>query len=461
MSTVLRIALTYFQMLSLQRWLNLGGLLLIAVAALVTVFGETMSGAKGVFTLCTFAACLILIVPGFGGGIAMRMASRPSIAHLRPHGRVRLLLGATLAMTLLALVGTLPSIASHLYLALHDVTGRHRFPEPLNALTFFWSVAAVGWIMMFAASRTLMVVVVFPLLPLSAMKLPQLLRAYPVITPIHVLAVAAGAWILFALWYLRPGAIRQPPGQSMSNAVGSQSNPFAWLMIREEAQAGAPNPKLATSHYLLGCGSYRLFVATGLWTAAIFLLMGMVTPTGRPGQKSFLLLFMLPFLCINCAIQGYMTGRRARLLWLRNGASRHDLFSLSERLGLPAAMITWSIVAAAVLVFMLVTDRAALPMALLFTAAQALFAVCAFYVGVALVRNWGPTDVALCLTLLLLLIVQMVFAHPQGGIPLAQSLVTLISTAVVLLPLRWYAMHRWRAIDWRLIAPPKLDWRRT
>lgn len=461
MSAVLRIALTYFRMLSLQRWLNLCGLLLMAAAILVMVFGETMSGAKAVFTLCTFAACLLLFVPGFGGGIAMRVASRPSIVHLRPHGRIRLLLGATLTLCVLGAVAASPSIASHLYMALHDVGPRQRFPAPLETLALLWSVAALGWIAMFAFSGTLMIVVVFPTLALLAMLLPQLFRTYPAITPFHLLAVAILAWVLFSIWYLRSDNIRPARMQRASPAVGGRSDPFTWLLVREDARWREPDQARATTHYLLGCASYRLFVVTGLWTAAIFLLCGIATPTREHGQKSYLLLFMLPFLCITCGVQGYMAGRRARLLWLRNGVNRRDLFSLSERMALPAALITWSIVAASVLAFVLITDRSTLPLALPFILSQAMFAVCTFYVGMALTRNWDPADVALFIGCLALLVTELAFAHPDGGIPRMQSLVTIVGAGALLLPLRWYALHCWRAIDWRLIAPPRLDWRRT
>jgi hypothetical protein len=94
-------------------------------------------------------------------------------------------------------------------------------------------------------------------------------------------------------------------------------------------------------------------------------------------------------------------------------------------------------------------------------AAQAVVAVCMYYVGLAIVRNWGASDVVLCIVFLLLLLLQMVLAHPGGGIPRLQPVITLAAAAMLLLPLRWYARRRWHGLDWRLIKPPKMDWRRS
>ena len=141
-------------------------------------------------------------------------------------------------------------------------------------------------------------------------------------------------------------------------------------------------------------------------------------------------------------------------------AARKGLFAQAEKLGLRAAMITWGIVAGAAATFMIVAEPANASMVLLFAAAQGLFATCVFYVGMALVRNWGASDVILCVSAILLLIVQMTFAHPLGGVPQQQPLITLLAAGVLLMPLRWYTQRRWLGLDWRLIQPPRLDWRR-
>lgn len=460
MSAVLRIALTYFEMLPLQRWLNLAGLLLFAGAVVMGVFGEEMNGAKAIFMLCTFGITLTLLVPGFGGGVAMRMASRPTIVHLRPHGRLKLLLGSTLAMTLLALVATIPALATHWFVTAHELN-TSRFPVPLSALLFFWPVAALGWIIMFSTSRTTLFAVAFPVIPLGAMKLPMLYQKFPAFTPIHMLVIAAGAWMIFSLWYLRAARVRPPVKQSAGFAsIGTGPAQYQWLMGHGDDRPGADPQAQATACFLLGTSSNRVFTLTGLWTAVIFVAVSMVTPKGQAGSSQ-LLLFMMPFLGFHCATMGFSVARRARLLWLRNGADRDGLFSLAEKLGLRAALITWGIVAGAATVFMLVAEPRNAQVVLLFIAAQCLVAVCMFYVGMAMVKNWGINDVALCIGFLSLLILQMIFAHPIGGVPPLQPLITLLAAGALLLPLRWHAHRLWAGLDWRLIKPPRLDWRRN
>ena len=460
MNAVLRIALTYFQMLSLQRWLNLAGLLLLACAVLVGVISDSANAPGTVFTLCTFAVTLILLVPAFGGGAAMRQASRPAIAHLRPHGRVKLLLGATLAVCLVALITTLPTLGAHWVIELHDLPPVRRFSQPLNALLFFMPIAMLGWIAMFVASRTLFVAVVFPVLPMAAMKLPTLYRMYPAFTPLHLLAIAVAAWAVFALWYLRAGHVRPPSKGGMNACAGSGQFAIPWLMDREDSGASTSSPALATLHYLLGTGSYRLFAVTGAWTAAVFVAVSLFTPKPQ-SDHGRLLLFMMPFLSFQCAVMGYTTARRARLLWLRTGADRRGLFALAENLGLRASMTTWGIVCGAALIFILFAAPGRATLAVTFAAAQGVAAVCMFYVGLALVRNWRASDVVLSVSFLLLLIVQMILANPGSDLQRMQPLITLAIATALVLPLRWYALRRWQGLDWRLIAPPKLDWRRS
>lgn len=457
MNPVLRIALTCFRMLSLQRWLNLASLLLFAAAGAVMTFGSSAGNAKTVYTLCTFGVVLVLLVPGFGGAMAMRLASRPSIAHLRPHGRARIFSGSTLAMTLLALIACIPSAAAHAYMALHHLGDASRFSEPLELVSILWPVAAVAWIILFAASRTMWLAVAIPLIPLSALQVPSLLQRYPAITPYHLIAFGALAWTAFGLWYLGVARLQPPQHRRLTNPGAPIQ--FQWLMgHRDEVTPDSPAKAMAC--YLLGSSSHRVYVLTGIWTALIFLAVSFVTSRGKMGQGD-LLLFMLPFLSVNAGVMGFTVARRARTLWLRNGMDRRGLFFLGERLGLRAAMTTWGVVAGSAAACMIALAPQNTPMVLLFTASQALFCACLFYVGMALVRNWGASDVTLSLSALALLIAQMIFAHPLNPVTEQLPLVTLAGSAALLLPLRWYTHRRWTGLDWRLIQPARLDLRRS
>lgn len=454
MRAVLRIALTYFQMLSLQRWFNLAGLLLFAAAAAVAIVGSSPGNARTVFMLSTFAVIMILLIPGFGGGMAMRAASRPTIVHLRPDGRLKLLLGSTLAMTMLALFACIPALAAHAYVAFHRIDG-HRIGEPLELLAFFWPVAALGWITMFATCRTLWLAVSFPLVPMIAMQMPLLFQRFPAFTPVHLLALGVVAWATFSLWYIGTARTRPPRQSQLAHPAGMQ---YQWLLGHRD-EVTADTPAKAMTCYLLGTSSKRALVLTGIWTALIFLAVSFLTSKARATQVD-LLAFMLPFLAVQCALTGFTTARRARMLWLRNGMDREGLFRLGEKLGLQSSMITWGIVAGVAAVCMIASVPGEAPRMLVYVAAQALFAVNLFYAGMALVRNWGASDVILCLSALLLLIVQMTFAHPVNGLAERQPIITLLAGAAVLLPLRAYARRRWLGLDWRLIRPARLDLRR-
>jgi hypothetical protein len=455
-NAALRIALAYFQMLSLQRWFNLAGLLLLAAAAAVTLFGNGPGNAKTVFTLCTFAIVMILLIPGFGGGMAMRIASRPTVVHLRPGGRLKVLTGSTLAVTMLALIACIPSLAAHAYGALHQVDPR-RFGQPLQLLAFFWGVAALGWIAMFATSRTMWLAVSFPLVPLAAMQMPLVFQRYPAFTPLHFFAIGLAAWVAFGSWYLRAERIRPPRQRRFADPAAGMG--YQWLLSRKD-ELTADTPAKAIACYLLGTSSKRAHILTGIWTALIFVAVSFLT--ARAGaMRADLLAFMLPFLAVQCAVAGFVTARRARSLWLRNGLPRQGLFGLGEKHGLQSTMLTWGIVAVVAAACMIAAVPGEALQFLVYIAGQALFAACLFYLGMALVKNWSLSDVILCLAAVLLLAVQMAFAHPVNGLRDPQPTITLLAGAALLLPLRAWARHRWLGLDWRLVRPARLDPRRS
>jgi hypothetical protein len=200
---------------------------------------------------------------------------------------------------------------------------------------------------------------------------------------------------------------------------------------------------------------------TGMWVAALFLLMQVVVPR-KPASEKALLVSMLPFMAFNSAVMGYNTARRARLLWLRVGTDRAGIFAVAEKLGLRASMATWSIVAGAVLVYsMLMHPDRALWMAL-FVASQGAAAICMYYGGFALVWDWSARDKALTSILAILFLLQVSILGPSQAGNLAIPWTALLVIATVLaVALRWYARRQWRALDWRLVKPARLDWRRS
>src|SRR5690606_22051448 len=119
MKAVLRVAHSYFAMFPVQRRINVAALVLIALAAVIFVVGDSMNAATGIAVLCMLGAVLLLISPAFAGALAFRQASADVRLHLLPHGRVRVLLGTTLALTLFGAITALPAFAVEMFRATH------------------------------------------------------------------------------------------------------------------------------------------------------------------------------------------------------------------------------------------------------------------------------------------------------------------------------------------------------
>jgi hypothetical protein len=464
MRAVLRIALAYFGMLGLQLWLNVLGLAFIAVAAALFILAANQPNApESVFAFCCIGVGLILVMPAFGGGIGMRLGSRPGVLHLRPHGRLRMLLGATVAVTLFALLAALPSLATYAFLAAHGLDTHLRLPSPLLAFEFMWALFALGFIYMFCISWSVLGMFSSWLLPFAITQLVNRVEGWAdLMSPALIVAVGLFAWSVFTVWYLRAGAIRRPVPQ-FGNTAGTtdEDSPFRWLLLRED-RTGEPTRALATSHYLLGSASGRLHLLTGLWIAGIFVLLHVFSNSDRPAQPGPML-FMLPFLAFQFGALGYATARRARLLWLRAGMTRDSLFRLGERQALRACLITWSVVATVAFALSALPDPSRIPQVLLYVAASAAVGTVVFYAGFATVRAWHVGDVLLYIFLAVLFLVQFVIAAMawKDGDPATTTAFILLAAGILTLAMRWLAHRRWCRLDWRIATPPTLSSRRS
>lgn len=463
MKAVLRVALTCFAMFPVQRWINVAALVLIFLAAVIFVVGDSMNAATGIAVLCTLGAVLLLISPAFAGALAFRQASADVRLHLLPHGRQRVLLGTTLALTLFGAIAALPAFAAEMFRATHDFawTGRPP-PSVLACFQLGWAIMAMLWICLFALSRTPVAMFMFALVPVLVIKLEEFVsELFPGITAGDVFAVGVGAWILFALWYLSARRIDKPAALPSFGAppAGEQSGLPFFVKI-DDAGAGADSRATAVLQYLFGSSSYRMFALNGIWIAAILLLAGLFGGGQRatgPGQ----FLYMLPFLTMLAVSIGFTTARRARLLWLRAGMDRAGLFALAARRGLRGALTTWGVVAGSLGLLAMADNPARAPAILLFLASQAAVTACLFYGGLAFVRDWSVRDVLLGIGLVFVFLLQVSVLGPNqvGNVVLPWT--TLLVLAVVLaIVLRWYALRQWRTVDWRVIRIAKLDWRR-
>lgn len=464
MSTVIRVALACFDMTAVQRWTSGLGLILLAMATAAIFMSGGPNDAQIVFGMSCFGVALILMMPAFGAGIGLRQASRPVMVHLRPHSRLLLLLGSMLAVVLFALVATVPSFLVKLFFAVRPFDpGTLRFPPPRVAFGFCWVMATVAFIYMFAMSRTVLGMMAFWLLPLALVQLLNYNEGLSdVISLWQLVAAAALAWIVFGAWYLRAGEIRPPVQNYSQSRTDGESSPFQWLLAGENARSDQPTRHTAIWHYLFGCASIRLYVITGLWIAAIFVVMQFFSPHGARRPRGQMLL-MLPFISFFVATVAYNSARRARLLWLRAGLSRDTLFPLVEREALRAGLTTWIIVAATALTMATLEDPSRLPQLALYAAAQCVVALVAFYTGLSLVKTIRAGDILLCTFLGVLWVAQMA----PGQQALRNDRLVIFSAGILVVAgvlaavLRMHALRRWRGLDWRLIRPLNLASRRS
>ncbi|MEO8316058.1 MAG: hypothetical protein ABI645_14845 [Pseudomonadota bacterium] len=228
MKGTIRIALAYFSALALQRWTNGIGLamMLVALALRMASHGRA-TFVKTNMPLMFFGALLLLLPLAFGGGM-MRAASTRTTLHLRPAGRQRMLLGATLAVTLIAIALTLL-----LTLALNPDGIRGVSPPPwarTPPLTVFvnaWSVVAMIWLAVFIATGNRLLSMLIGFVPLALIRFG---RALFVALPDTwlIIVVALFMWASFSVWYLRAPLIRRliNSGTRIAEAYDNPINRF-------------------------------------------------------------------------------------------------------------------------------------------------------------------------------------------------------------------------------------------
>jgi hypothetical protein len=163
---------------------------------------------------------------------------------------------------------------------------------------------------------------------------------------------------------------------------------------------------------------------------------------------------MLPFLVFQFESTGYVTARRARMLWLRGGMNRQALFNLAEWQGLRASFISWGVVAGMTAAITPMRDSSPATEVLLYIGTQGAIGVVAFYAGAGVVKDWHIGDMPLFILLGLMFVVSIVVGRDswQDGYTLAASGFTTLIAVVLVVLLRLLAVHRWRSLDWRVAS---------
>jgi hypothetical protein len=442
MTAVLRIALSFFAIVPLQRWMNWIAVILLAFALLNL-------GNDGVLILAIPAMLLLVMVPAMSGGVALRYACTPSLLHLRPHGRLRLLIGATLTITLLAAIVALPL---QIDAWSRELGSAHRpaVPSPFFVFQVAWSIIALSWLLFFALSRSQLAYAMFGLAPVLAFMVSR--HVFLRVDHLHWLMPGALLlWVAFGLWLMRARHVERPA--VMPSGASSDTNPFGWVTDLMPSSSGT-SARVATSLHLLAGGT-PMFVVNGIWIALIFMLVHFGMGRMQRGQGPGGTLFMMPFLAIMFSTVGYMIARRARLLWLRAGLDRAALFRQGEVLGLRAMGITRALPAAAsVLAVAARDDRPLTQLCTLHVLPASGLAAMMFYGGMAMTRGLCVRDALLALALGSLFIVELVLLHPLRGLSSLEALISGVVAVAVIALLRLYALRSWQRLDWRVAKMP-------
>jgi len=450
MKAVLRLTLAYFDVVPLQRVLNALGVLLLLVALLVGFTADSTREGQLATGIAATGLWLFMLTPIFSAAVAMRIASTRSMLNLRPHGRVRMLAAATLLITLLAAMVTMPFMVG-------EWADSPRATR-IGALTVFeiaWTVLALGWICIFALSRSMHTLGLMGLLPVLVLGIGRSGAAW-IPEPAWLLAIAVVAWALFGRWYLRAGYVTRPVLVSSPSMDSSNNAPLQWLLSILPERDLPPSRERATFLFLLG-GTPAFFALTGAWMGLLFLAIHFIPAAIDSGERRHSsLLQMLPFLAFFPAAFALNIVRRGRMLWLRGGRDRGSLFRVAELLGLRSAVTTWAIAAAVVILVVLLADPRSPGFVMLYAAAQAAVAVCLFYAGLSLINAWSVRDVLLCVGLSLAVIVQFIALEPHKRANVDIAIGVLVIATVVALVLRWRAARAWARLDWRVARLPQV-----
>lgn len=452
MSGVLRLALACYSLAPLQRWVNGAALGLLAAGVVAGLTADDVWEGRNMFAFVMVGAILLVFIPTFAGGVALRFASTRSVLYLRPHGRARMLLAATLAITLTAALATLPFLAAQWFAATHGrIPGR--FAAPLDVFMISWTLLVLWWVCMFALSRSVAMMGFIGLVPIVIVNAGKALVPY-LPEPGWILLGGVVLWAMFARWYLQSVSVKRPEFPlSGDPAAGAEATPIGRLFSSVLSPRGRLSTPEALRMYLFGSASPLFFVLTGAWVALIFLVVQFMTAGGF--RRAEPLVGMLPFLGFFNISLGFATARRARLLWLRTDLDRAGLFRLAERWGQFAAMTTWLVAAAAIVVPILLFQERSASAVVLYVFMQGVAAVALYYGGMAMIRGWSFPDVLLCILLVLLVIAQSAYFLPMRDPSMGSLAILLLAAGVVLLLLRGYAASCWHKLDWRVARMPR------
>ena len=426
MKGALRVALLLFTALPVQRWLLVGGGILLVAGSLLPDEAR-VAGLIGL--VVSFLPTL------FASGVLLRYIVAPRVMQLIPHLRLQIL--GAMALVPIIFATTFIIVALGLQLDIDYLLIWLRIAAVASAVLISMFVLFGG-----AAGAGLWFgLLIFASLVPGMTDTREFIR-WLAQSPGLLVAALAVMWCGFAVWLLRAGPLAAP----------RVSNTFGW---------GTPSVRTsrhnAVRAFLLGNPSLPAqFVGGLLAVVFITLLFGLIA--GINGRAdSFDQVFTRASLMATAigafaGISGWMVARRSKLLWLRCGLDRLELFRLCEREAWKSFVAT---AIGALLLLPLVWLRSAsngleYTLLLMF---QLCSGACLLYLGLtwrARLARGRCTQRFGVLYRLGCRSVSTPFLAEHLGMVLALSAAMLVAA----LALRLVGLYRWRRIDWLVCKPP-------
>jgi hypothetical protein len=433
-NNVWRLALLWFQLSDRQRPMMLTGLVLTTVGCL----------SPRLVGFIWIGVTLIVGVPAVFGGLVLRALSGSKTFVLRPHAAALPLCATQLVIMLCSLLMLLANWVPDTLGWTDWMPSSHVRRGLLAALLHNWSTLSLLWAAMFVAvtprqyfgrygvAITLLIGIGTYML-LDRLLLTPLQSRGAWLQP----AVAAAAWLLICLWLLQPRALIAP-------ALRRHFTHFLYAPSPLALDSGRSSRDCAICAHLLRHTSWLTPAQEGLLYAALLLLID-ASAVARVFSVFAIVSALWPlYLGLSRALTA---SRHARVLWLRAGLSRTDLFRLTEQQVTRATLITGATAILPLLVLGLWRGTAAQPLLSAFILIMTA-SITAQYLGLALVRGRSRND-------LLQFIVAVVAWIGMAISLLAGDLDHIVSylpcfTALLAgaAALRALALHRWKTLDW-------------
>ena len=454
MKAVLRIFWTLFTAFPIQRGFGVAGLIVLAIGSFVAL-ANALADSKAFFgfSISLLGFALVVVPAGFAAGATLRALSVPSTHALLPRFRVRVLLAVALFVGSIALAWY--GLAMAFEAAGRPIGGEVGVVYAVGALTavvlsLFVITSNPNW-------SWLSLPAMFAFTQWMEVDGPRRLAAAGYSLSWIVSIASAGAWLVFAIWYLRGPRVRPvlllAPERGWSEMYWRQA-------IRPAKYWPAELTRNRAMSTLLGGRLQRTFPQQLLIAASVGVILCLLAPLLRylPGQRpttppftGFLYAF---YATLFVAFGANLIVRQSRHAWLRVPGSRVQVFRLIERMiarlyARVVACIT-ALLVASLWVLDTPLNEAAWGFALMSSAA--LYSAC---LGLAAVRTVWLIAAGLIAAFPMQVGVLAVISQPQP--PGVAQL-----TAAVALQLvgagffRALAERRWRSIDWLKFRPLRI-----